>query len=239
MRNALTPVFLFHISMGAIALLSGAAALVLRKGSHPHRMAGKGFVISMLCMSATGVYLAFVKPALISAVVGVLTIYLVATAWMTVNREAGKTGLFEIAALLVALATAAGGLALGMEAVNSESGHDNVGLPPGIYFFFAGVAAFCAALDLRMIYCGGIAGKHRIARHLWRMCFGLAIAANALFIGNPHLFPEPLRGTLLLASPVIIVFALMIFWLIRVLLAKRYRPVQREIAAVPSEQRSS
>jgi hypothetical protein len=41
-----------------------------------------------------------------------------------------------------------------------------------------------AAGDLRMLLRGGLFGAQRIARHLWRMCFGLFIARD-LFSSDP------------------------------------------------------
>ena len=226
MRNELTPLFLFHISMGTIALIAGAGALALRKGSRPHRTAGIAFVISMLSLSASGVYLAFQNLSRISVIVGVLTFYLVATACMSVYRKAGETGRFEVVALFLALATAAAGLTIGAELASSEAGHDQHQVPAGVYFFFGAVAALCAALDFRMICSGGVAGIHRIARHLWRMCFGFAIAANALFIGNPQVLPEFIRRIEFRAIPVLAILLVMIFWLIRVLATNRHQKTQ-------------
>lgn len=224
MNNELTPMFAFHITMGTLALLSGAAALVFKKGGGLHRHSGKVFVITMIAMSLTGIYLAFLKPALLSVIVGLLTFYLVASSWITVWRKPGQTGYIEIAALIVVLATAIGGFLLGAQAANSELGYtdiDGFKIPPGIYYFFASVAAFCAALDIQLIMKKGVSGKHRVARHLWRMCFALYIAAASIFLGNPQVFPESIRGTLVLSMPVIIVLLLMIYWLLRTLFFKR------------------
>jgi hypothetical protein len=41
-----------------------------------------------------------------------------------------------------------------------------------------------------MLARGGVLGAKRIARHLWRMCFGLFIAAGSFFLGPSN---RPLR----------------------------------------------
>ena len=213
---AIHPILVFiHISMGAVGLLSGAAGLLFRKGSRLHRTAGNVYFISMLIMSALGAYGSLYVPEMISVIVGVLTFYLVATAWMTVMRKDGETGLFEFGGVLVALAAASAGLIFGLEAVNSKTGLKD-GFPAGIYFFFGAVALLSAALDVRMIFRGGVFGAQRIVRHLWRMCFALFIAAASLFLGQPQVFPESIRNTPILFVPVIVVAVVMIFWLLRV-----------------------
>jgi len=49
-----SPVLVLHISGGSVGLLSGAVALISRKGSRPHKIAGNVFFITMLTASAAG-----------------------------------------------------------------------------------------------------------------------------------------------------------------------------------------
>jgi hypothetical protein len=69
----------------------------------------------------------------------------------------------------------------------------------------------------------GLQGARRIARHLWRMCFALFIAAGSFFLGQAQVFPEPIRKSGLLPIPVLLVLLLMFFWLVRVRFTQRYR----------------
>jgi hypothetical protein len=89
------------------------------------------------------------------------------------------------------------------------------GLPYQPFAVFGAVAALAAASDLSMIRRGGISGAPRIARHLWRMCAALLIAA-ASFAGQPKAVPEALRGSPILFLPALATLGLMIFWLVRV-----------------------
>ncbi len=218
-----SPLLLIHICAATIGLLSGAAALCFRKGSRRHRTSGDIFFVSMLTMSASATTIALTKPDMISIVPGILTFYLVATAWATVIRKEGETGLFEYGALLVALAAGTVGLILGWEAAHSTTGMDKDGFPAAAYFVFGSVALFSAALDVRMLVAGGVYGAQRILRHLWRMCFALLIAADSFFFGQQQVFPEAIRKTHLLNVPVIAIAVTMIFWLLRVGLTKAYR----------------
>ena len=64
------------------------------------------------------------------------------------------------------------------------------GVPVGMSFFMGSVMLLAAAGDLRMLLRSGLFGAQRIARHLWRMCFGLFIAAGSFFLGPSN---RPLR----------------------------------------------
>jgi hypothetical protein len=82
--------------------------------------------------------------------------------------------------------------------------------------------------DVRMLVRRGISGSHRIARHLWRMCFALFIAAGSIFLARQHLFPAFMRKTGMLVFLSVLPLLLMIFWLIRVRVTnpdKKKRPV--------------
>jgi uncharacterized membrane protein len=88
-KMSFSPVLVFHVSAGTVALLSGTAAMSFRKGSHCHRLTGNVFVIAMLGLSASGAYLGLVKNQMLNGLQGVLTLYLVATAWWTAGRRDG------------------------------------------------------------------------------------------------------------------------------------------------------
>ena len=220
-----SPIVVLHIFMGSVALLSGGAALIFRKGERWHINFGSVFFGSMLGMSASGAFLAFMKGERINIVVGILTFYLVATAWATVRKGEGKFGLFEIAACPVALAVGIWGITLGVEALNSELGYldGDPSIPFGAYFFFGSMAILAGLLDIKMFARKGVFGKQRIARHLWRMCFALLIAAASLFLGQSQVFPEAIQDSFVLVAPVLIVLILLFFWLIRVLFTSWYK----------------
>jgi hypothetical protein len=211
----LSPLLLFHICAGTVGFLSGAVAIAFRKGSSRHRVAGNVFVVSMLSMAATGVYMAFMKSQPGNVTGGTLTFYLVATAWLTGRRKDGEPGMFDWAALLVALTVAAFTLTFGVQAAMSPTGF-KYGYPPGPHFFLGSIALLAAAGDIRMLVRGGISGAPRIARHLWRMCFALFIAASSIFLARQHIFPAVLRTTGVLFLLSFFPLMVMIFWLLRV-----------------------
>ena len=222
-------------------MLSGFVTVLLRKGSRRHSIAGDVFVISMLTMAVCGVYLAIMKSQPGNVLGGTLTIYLVATAWMTARRTDTneETGLLDWGALILVSAVAAAELTFGIEAATSPSGL-KYAYPPGPYFMLGSVASLAAIGDLRMLAGHGIAGSQRLARHLWRMCFALFIAASSIFLARQPIFPALMRTTGTLWFLSVLPLLLMIFWLLRVKLAKAYKnspkPARSHNQAAPHPQ---
>src|SRR3984957_10863901 len=153
---------------------------------------------------------------------GVLTFYLVATAWATARRRDAKTGILDWVALLVALALGTLVVTYGGEAANSSTRAKD-GIPAGMYFFLGSVALLSAAGDVRMLWHLGVSGAQRIARHLWRMCFAVSIASSSLFLARPQLFPALLRKTGIVFLLGVLPLILMIFWLVRVLFTNAFK----------------
>ncbi|MGD0989919.1 MAG: hypothetical protein ABR874_19060 [Candidatus Sulfotelmatobacter sp.] len=216
------PILVVHIIAGTLGMLSGYVAVFLLKGSRRHGIAGNVFTVAMLSMSAAGTYLAILKSQPGNILGGTITFYLVATAWLTVQRKEAETSIFDWGALLVVLAVATVEVTFGLEAAKSPSGL-KYDYPPGPYFMMGSVAVLAAIGDIRMLVRGGITGTHRLARHLWRMCFALFIAAASIFLARQKLFPVFLRKTGVLFLLSFLPLMLMIFWLIRVRFANRYR----------------
>jgi hypothetical protein len=160
------------------------------------------------------------KHQVLNGVMGVLTFYLVATASVTARRGDRETGIFDLGALMVPLAVGAGLAIYGFQAANSQTGSIG-GYPAAAYFVFCSLALLFAAGDVRMLVRGGVSGAQRIARHLWRMCFALFIAAGSFFLGRQQIFPASLRKTNVLYLLSILPLIFMIFWLFRVLSTKR------------------
>jgi len=217
-----SPLLLLHIASGTLGMLSGFVAVSLRKGSRRHGLAGDVFVISMMSLAATGVYLAALKHQPGNILGGTLTFYLVTTAWLTARRKDAGTGIFDWGALLIVLAVTATEVILGLEAAISPTGL-KYEYPPGPYFFLGSVALLATVGDVRMLVRGGISGTQRLARHLWRMCFALFIAAASIFLARQQIFPALLQRTGVLVFLSVLPLLLMIFWLFRVRFANAYK----------------
>jgi hypothetical protein len=217
-----SPLLVLHIVAGTLGMLSGFVAVFLLKGSRRHARAGIVFVVTMLCLSASGTILAIMKSQPGNILGGTLTFYLVATAWITAKRRDGEPGILDWGALLIVVAVAACQLTFGLEAAFSETGA-KYGYPPGPYFFMGSVAVLAVVGDFRMLMHRGISGTQRIARHLWRMCFALFIAASSIFLARQQIFPALMRKTGVLLFLSFLPLLLMVFWLLRVRLTNAFK----------------
>jgi hypothetical protein len=229
-----SPILIVHICGGSLGLLSGTAAMSFRKGSPRHVLAGRVFVASMLTMGAVAVYLAITRHQPNNIGGGILTFYLIGTAWLTARRRDGETSRFDWVVLLIPLALGILTWMIGIKVVRSGASSQD-GVPVGMTFFMGSVMLLAAAGDVRMLVRGGVLGAKRIARHLWRMCFGLFIAAGSFFLGPSN---RPLRlfstvGLRKYLSPAlfsttlyfvlsILPLILLIFWLVRVRFSNAY-----------------
>jgi hypothetical protein len=230
-----SPVLPIHIAGGIVGMLSGTAALIFRKGGRWHVLVGKVFVASMLIMSAFAVYLAVLKHQSGNIGGGILTFYLILTAWLTARRRDRQTSTYDWALLLIPLALGSLTWLSGVQKLRSPVPPED-GVPAEMNFFMGTVMLLAGAGDLRMLLGGGVAGAKRVVRHLWRMCFGLFIAAGSFFLGpsnrplrllsalgiGQHLSPALFGATLYIFLSVLPLI-LLIFWVFRVWFSGTYR----------------
>jgi hypothetical protein len=156
----------------------------------------------------------------------------VVTSWATA-RGKGTVGAIEYGGLVMALGVVAGGIVLGLKAAASPDGRLD-GFPPGVHYLIAGFAAWPALFDAMMIARGGVSGRRRIMRHLWRMCFALTIAAINFFVGNgSKVLPDVLQDSPLRFVPVIAPLILMAVWLVIAAFSKRFSSSATALRAAP------
>ena len=161
-----SPTLIVHICGGTIGLLSGTAAMVFRKGSPRHVVAGRVFVVSMLLMGIAAVPLAVSNhdPNNISG--GIFTVYLIGTAWLTMRRGENTVSRLDWLVLLIPLVLGIRSWIAGLMVLRSGA-TSLKGVPVGMILFMASVMLLAAAVDLRMLVRGGLAVRSRISRHLW------------------------------------------------------------------------
>jgi len=200
-----------HVAAGGLALALGAVALLAKKGGTIHRRSGLMFVYAMLVMGISASILGNVGG-------GVMTVYFVGTALTTVRPVSAWTRTFNVAALMVVVGLALLAIGGGMKAFNSPGGFLN-GVPFVMHFFLATVMILAAAGDVRIMRFGVPRGGPRLARHLWRMCFALFIAAGSFFSIRERvakILPEPFTTAPMRALPILLVFGAMFYWWWRV-----------------------
>ncbi len=210
-----------HVISGLVAILSGFMALFAKKGLWVHRKAGFVFFVTMSITGAGAAYLGYYAPIkdMGDVLGGLMTVYLVTTAWMTVKRKEGQIGYFEYGAFLTACLGAASGFLINYKTVQNEADvHRQLAS-----IIFTGFIVIAALLDLRVILVKGLYGAQRMARHVWRMCMGMFIAAGSFFLGQMQVFPEWMQRIEIVSIPVIILLLTMIYWLARVWFTGLYR----------------
>jgi len=144
----------------------------------------------MLVMGFSASILGFLKsPTDGNVFTGFMTAYFVGTALTTVRPASPWTRRINAVALTIVVALALGTIVSGVKAVNDP------GLSPGgvpfrtigvMSFVLATVMSLAAIGDVRILLSGMPQGGRRLARHLWRMCFALFIAAGSFFSIRPR-----------------------------------------------------
>jgi hypothetical protein len=200
-----------HIAGGSIALISGVIAVAASKGGPLHARAGTCFFVTMLVLGVTASILGPLQSPPESPVGGIFTCYFGGTSWVTARRRDGTTGKFEIIACAFALAAAA------IMAWGGFTGAATTPVGRGPVFALAGVCALAGLLDLRAILRVRLTPVQRISRHLWRMCFAFFIATGSFFLGQQDVMPQVVRGSPILFVLAFAPFAVMAFWLVRIL----------------------
>jgi hypothetical protein len=129
--------------------------------------------------------------------------------------------------MLLPIHVAAGGLALvlGAMALSVKKG-GTIHRRSGLLFVSAMVVMGISASILgnvgggvRIMRFGVPRGGPRLARHLWRMCFALFIAAGSFFSIRERvakILPQPFTTAPMRALPILLLFGAMFYWLWRV-----------------------
>jgi uncharacterized membrane protein len=211
------PLLIVHIVAGIVSLLAGTVAMAVRKGGRLHRVSGNVFTGAILILASSALYLAIRKAQTGNIIASIITFYMITTAWLAGRRR--NVGRLDYAALVGGIGGAAAVLLLGVRVLH----HPDINTPAAMCFFLTGVLLLATMGDVRMLVRGGISGRPRIVRHLWRMCIGLFFATGSFFLGQQQVFPVFLRGSLILTVLALLPFPLMIYWLIRVRWKKAYR----------------
>jgi hypothetical protein len=209
-----------HIASGILAIAAGTAAVAARKGGPLHARAGTWFFASMLVLGVTAAVLEPFRTPPGSPIGGILVCYFVATSWVTARRRDGTTGRFEIIACAGVLIAAA------LMVWSGVTGASTTPVGRGPIFVFAGVCLLAGLLDLNAILRAKLTYAQRISRHLWRMCVAFFIATGSFFLGQQDVMPQAVRGSPMLFVLAFAPFGVMAFWLVRVRLAKAFRPAR-------------
>ncbi len=218
-----------HVSLGAVAVAAGAGALAARKGAAFHIRSGRLFAAAMVLSSALGAVLGLLNAGsfYITFHAGVLGVTLIASSWLTARARSQRLSAATAAVGIVNIINTAGLIVAGLRAQSSPDGV-LFGFPAEDYFFLSAMAGLAAAGDISVVIRRTLSDRHRIARHLWRMCLGFFIAAGSAFTGpGAKIFPEAVRSAGVLSLPELFIILLMLFWLVRTYFRRSASTVER------------
>jgi len=207
-----SPLLPVHISAGVVGILSGTAAMSFRKGSPRHALAGKIFVIAMVTMSSSAVYLAFMKHQM-GNVLAALRVLSGDNGMADRQARDRETSLFDWGMLLIPCWSelVSGSLVYNWCMATQGQPMSSVGM----HFFMGSVMLLQAA--------GGY--SHARARRVSEQSASCAISGACALafswprdpsFGTAAVFPAWLRGSPALFVPALAAARVLIFWLFRV-----------------------
>ena len=207
-----------HFAAGLVAIVAGTVALSVAKGGWLHKQSGSVFTWAMIALGLTAAGIGTYEQRPSQVFAGLLAAYLVFSALTTVKPLPGIGRRVDVALMMLAFAYAAaslyGGVTEWLDPTVKVIGRPRV-VPPLV---IGAVMLLAAIGDLRAIRAGGLRGSRRLARHLWRMCFGLFVATGSFFLGQMKFIPESVRimPLLLLLAFAPILFLFYWMWRVRV-----------------------
>ena len=205
-----------HFLAGLVSIVAGIIALSVAKGGWWHKQSGLVFTWTMVLLGLTAAGIGMYENRPGQVLSGLLAAYLVFSAMTTVKPLPGIGQRFNIALMVLAFAGAVamlyGGATEWLNPAIKVVGRPRV-VPPLV----GGTLILLAAIgDLSAIRAGGLQGSRRLARHLWRMCFGLFIATGSFFLGQMQFIPEPVRSVPLLLALAFAPIPFLFYWMWRV-----------------------
>lgn len=201
---------IIHIIGGATGLASGIFNMVARKGDQRHRIIGKIFTISMLTAGFTSLVLAVLHPSHFMFMVGIFTIYMVATGNRYLQlKELGKKQRPKfIDWSLTIVMLLAGILFIGI-GVRSLFRSNFFGI---VFITFGVLGLIFVRNDLK-----NYAGRTKIlnywlSEHLQRMTGAFIASSTAFLVVNAKYLPEFIPLIVYWLLPTVIITPLIIKW---------------------------
>ncbi|WP_374387730.1 hypothetical protein [Sandaracinobacter sp.] len=237
-----TPLLVTHVAAGAVALVSGLIAMASRKGAGGlHAKAGNAFCLSMSAMAVSAAILTAWEPDRLSLGAAIWTFYLVHSSRQAAQMRGATSRRPPWQLMAIGLAAT---LLIAHGAMMANRAPDGAfeGSGTAGYLAFGSAAAVSLLLDLSLLLRAPLSARHRLARHLWRMLAACFLAVTSLFLGQQDdVFPF-MAGSPVLLAPSLLTLGALIFWLLRVHLARNWlgqRPAGRTGHNSPQPQKAS
>lgn len=209
-----------HFWIGCISIIAGFTAFAARKGNAVHRAAGVIFIVAMVLLTASGLWLSIAREILFTVFLSAIAFHAVATGWAAAALEKPFGRLTTKVSPALSGSIVLGAVYGDMRAAAAPSGMLN-DLPPGAFYTVAGISFFIFVFDIVFVLAEDPAEQRRLTRHLWRMGFSFFLATGIFFFGNNHVLPEMLRMPVFLSAPVIAVVLWTLFYTFSTRFSKR------------------
>ncbi len=209
-----------HFWIGCLSVISGFTAFAARKGQTIHRACGTVFVLSMVLLTASGLWLSIAREILFTVFLSAIAFHTVATGWAAAALERPVGGLTTKASAALSGFVVVGAVHCGMRAAAAPNGMFNE-LPASAFYTVAGVGFFIFVCDIAFALVNKPTRQRRLTRHLWRMGFSFFLATGIFFFGNNHVLPEMLRYPAFLSAPVVAAVLWTLFYMFRIRFSKQ------------------
>lgn len=196
-----TVLLFIHIFFGSCGLISGTISMILKKGNEKHKKTGRIFTISMLLTGLSAILITFIKPNDFLAAIGIFTIYMSGSGYMSLNIKKYRKVLKGL--IVLGLLSIIRFIALGIV-------HFIEGRSMGIVnFVFAGILIGFIYKDIQNIRKDNI---RSIPHHLQRMCGAYISALTAFLVVNSNNIPINLPVTFYWLLPTVLVTPFIVKW---------------------------
>lgn len=205
-----------HFAAGLVSIIAGTIALAVAKGGRLHKRSGLVFTVAMLALGFTAAGIGAYENSPGQVFGGLLAAYMVFSAMTTVKSIPGVGQRVNVALMVIAFGYGVVSVYSGIAEWRDPT-VEVIGRPRVVPPLVIGMVMLLAAVgDWRAIRSDGLRGSQRLARHLWRMCFGLFIATGSFFLGQMKFIPAPVRVVPLLLVLAFAPLLLLGYWMWRV-----------------------
>lgn len=199
-----------HIAGGAVGLLSGIVNMIAQKGDSRHKIVGKVFSVSMLTAGLSSLVLSAIHPNLFLFMVGVFTVYMVATGnrylhlkMLNHHQKPQRIDWFLTIAMLLS-----GVLFVSLGTLNLVKSNTF-----GLVFITFGIIGLLFVRNDFANYRGkSQISNYWLLQHIQRMTGAFIASTTAFLVVNARYFPEYIPSFIFWILPTLIFTPLIIKW---------------------------
>lgn len=175
---------LVHVILGSIALSAGIFAIIFKKGSKNHKLAGIIFYYFLLVSSIMAIIITFLPghKNIFLLCIGVFSTYLVYTGYRSLKYRKSKPSLFDKFFAVILMAFGLGLLFIGVRSLINEN---SMGI---VAIVFGGLASWLSIGDLRSFKDLKKLKKMYLRLHVSKI-MGAFIASTTALIVNNQILP--------------------------------------------------